>query len=215
MDDYDQLYAGTAHYFGHEPASILRRLGDRIPAGGRVLDVGTGQGRNALPLAQGGCRVTGIDPSARSIHEVGDRGRRAGLTLDLWCGGFEAYQAPAPFDAVLVLGLVQMLAHDDIATLGRRLSDWTATGGLLFLTAWHTGDPRLESLNASAEGIGPNSFRLDSGAVRTYLEPDQILTLVPDWEPVHHWEGLGPVHRHGDGPEEQHGVIELVARRPA
>jgi hypothetical protein len=30
---------------------------------------------------------------------------------------------------------------------------------------------------------------------------------------IHHQEGLSPKHRHGDGPVEQHGVVEAILKR--
>ena len=42
---------------------IGRQLGDQVAPGAAVLDVGSGQGTQALRLAGRGCRVTGIAPS--------------------------------------------------------------------------------------------------------------------------------------------------------
>ena len=37
---------------------------------GRVLELGVGTGRLALPLASGGCTVTGVDSSARMLEHL-------------------------------------------------------------------------------------------------------------------------------------------------
>jgi hypothetical protein len=60
------------------------------------------------------------------------------------------------------------------------------------------------------DSIGKHSFGDGQGNLRTYLEAGQILDLFVDYRVVHHWEGLGPEHRHGDGPLERHALIEAV-----
>ena len=65
------------------------------------------------------------------------------------------------------------------------------------------------------ERLGIRSFRSPDGdKYRLFLEKDEVLSLFFRWQPVHHWEGLGPVHRHGDGPAERHGEVEVVLVRP-
>jgi len=58
----------------------------------------------------------------------------------------------------------------------------------------------------------PGSFMRDNGRVRTFIAPGKILELFSGWKPIAHWGGLGPGHRHGDGPLERHGRFETVLR---
>src|SRR5256885_15607103 len=50
--------------------------------GKRVLDVGCGGGILAEALASEGARVTGIDPSERSLTAAREHAQRAGLVID-------------------------------------------------------------------------------------------------------------------------------------
>ncbi|MBU0740803.1 class I SAM-dependent methyltransferase [bacterium] len=213
MYDHDAAYAGYATCFGDRPEAILTASMGEIAPGGRVLDIGVGQGRNALPLARAGLRVTGIDPSAAAIEQVRDKAVAAGQEIALWRGEFGAYEPEAPFDAVLCFGLLQVLSRSQCASLIHRLHAWTEIGSLLMLTAWHVDDPSYERISDTWEKVGLHSFRNERGEHRTYLARGVIRNLIPGWEVLHHEEILGPVHGHGDGEEHRHGVIELVARR--
>lgn len=214
MPDYEEVYRTESAYFGDEPAPLLTRFADRIPNGDRVLDIGVGQGRHALFLARRGIEVVGIDRSAAAIETTRIMAEREQLPLTLWQGSFETFEPEQPFDAALVFGVLQEVSVE----LGQRLCEhvdrWTRPGGLLFLVAWHRDDPAFARLEQTAERIGPNSFRLPGGEVRTYLEPGEILERFAAWTPVHHVEGLSPEHRHGDGPPERHGWVELLAQKP-
>jgi SAM-dependent methyltransferase len=213
MYDYDAAYAEYAAYFGDEPETILTSFLGEIARGGRVLDIGVGQGRNALPAARAGLSVTGVDPSGVAIEQARERAAAAGVALDLWQGDVLDYEPTAPFDAVFCFGLMQVLSRSQCASLLHRLFAWTRRDSLLMLTTWHVDDPSYESIGETWERVGLHSFRNEAGEHRTYLARGVIRNLLPGWETLHHAEFLGPVHDHGDGERHRHGTIELVARR--
>jgi tellurite methyltransferase len=213
MTDFDSAYAGTPDLFGSEPTPLLSQYASHIPHGW-VLDVGVGQGRNALMLARLGYRVVGIDTSQVAVDECRRRVRSEGLSVEIArCSIFD-FQAPhASFQAVLLFGLLQMLSRPDIvrvATISDRL---LVPGGLLFVTAWHTDDPAHQRIKSEWLCIGSTSYRSADGEIRTYFGPGELPGLLPGWQLIHHTEGMGPIHRHGNGPPEQHGVVNLVAQK--
>ena len=82
------------------------------------------------------------------------------------------------------------------------------------MTAFTTADDGFASRRASgAVQAGRNSFADGRGGVRTYLDLGELPGLFPGFAVLHHWEGLGPEHRHGDSPPERHALSEVVLRR--
>jgi len=215
MSHYDTEYKKNPGLFGTEPSSLVVSHGLLIPAAGKVLDVGVGQGRNAIALARRGCQVTGIDPSEVAIATTAKNAQEAEVSLDLWNGSIWQYKAePAEFNAVLLFGLIQILTREHITDLVAWIEQTLAPAGLVFLTAWHVDDPRYAAIEEAWDEVGKNSFKGKDDEVRTYLDRGEILTLFQGWDVIHHWEGLGGEHRHGDSPPERHGRIEFVARKP-
>ncbi len=218
MSVYDQLYAGNENYFGENPHPMLLQFAGRIPSGGRVLDIGIGQGRNALPLARLGYRISGIDSSRAAIEQVEDfvdKGEAGpGSFETLWAGEFAEFDPQGgPFDAILVFGLMQILTRRECAGLIHRLHAWSAPGTVLMLTAWHVDDPLYDFYRTEWARDGLHSYRSADGQHRTFLARREILDLLPAWEVIHHREGLGQEHGHAGGQSHRHGEIELVAIR--
>lgn len=212
MHDYDTAYAESGDYFG-EPSRLLVDHVGLIPEGGRVLDIGVGQGRHAVTLAEKGCRVVGVDPSAVSIEQTRAAAAAAGVDVELHDASVFDLDVEGEFDAVLCFGLMQILSRSDCASLVHRIMNWTHHGSVLYLTAWHVDDPSYDVCRAEWEKVGLHSFRNAEGERRTYLARGVIRNLFRTWKTIHHSEHLGPPHRHGDGEEHRHGDIELVAVR--
>lgn len=211
---YDAAYT-QENWFGARESHLLERYRAQIPGQARVLDIGIGQGRNALPLARRGCRVTGLDTSEVAVKQVNNLARAEQLPLQALQLGFEDYDPAEPFDVVLCFGLLQMLPPDRAASLVERLRRWTHSGGTLFLIAWHVDDPGFAAYCESWERTGLRSFRSQDGKqFRTFLGPREILQFFRGWQVLHHREGLGPIHRHGEGQPERHGEVEVVLRKP-
>ncbi len=61
---------------------VIERVRAQLPAGdGRVLDVGAGTGRYAVPLAELGARVQAVEPNAAMAELLGEEARARGVTI--------------------------------------------------------------------------------------------------------------------------------------
>jgi len=69
-DMWNERYSEPGFAFGTEPNDFLREAFKYIPAGGRVLCLAEGEGRNAVFLAQQGYRVTAMDLSDVGLNKA-------------------------------------------------------------------------------------------------------------------------------------------------
>jgi 2-polyprenyl-3-methyl-5-hydroxy-6-metoxy-1,4-benzoquinol methylase len=209
---YDESYARVPEFFGAEPDELLVEHGALIGIDLPVLDVGAGQGRNALYVARLGHAVDALQPSATGARQIAETARATGLPVRVLQQGFEDFLHPAhAYGAVLAFGVIPDLTREQVGTFLDRARGWTARGGLLFLTGFTTEDPSLAHWREQNQ-VGAVSFVDGTGRIRTFLEPGEVLRLTRGFTPVFHREGLGPEHRHGDGPPERHGRFEVVLR---
>ncbi len=77
---FDKIYASATPNFSTKPNALLMAAVEGRPAG-RALDVGMGQGRNAVALAVNGWTVTGFDVSAEGLAVSKAQAARAGVQL--------------------------------------------------------------------------------------------------------------------------------------
>ncbi len=147
-DDYDAIYGGA---FDTEGA--VDRLVD-LAAGGRVLEFGVGTGRIAIPLAERGLDVWGIDGSPDMLKRLQDK--PGGEKVTPICGDFATSTADGKFDLVLLLvnTIYAMPTQEDQITCFANAAHHLAPGGRFVIEAWVPDPPRGEDLRLKARRLG-------------------------------------------------------------
>lgn len=210
-EKFDVNYSRHKNYFGDTPEEILVKYVDKIHAGSCVLDIGAGQGRHSFYLAEKDCIVDAVDSSQAAIDILRKQQHKNIHHIE---SDISKFNSPSNYySAILLFGIIQILTWEEINDLIKNVKLWTQNSGHVFVTAFGKDDDKYKNCKSNWNEIGINSFESDDKRVRTFLECDQILELFNGFKIVHHWEGLGKKHRHGDGAIEQHSMIELVARK--
>jgi SAM-dependent methyltransferase len=84
-----------------EVTKILALAGIAAPEGRTALDLCCGPGRHAVPLARRGMRVTGVDRTRFLLDRAQERGRLAGVSIELVEADMRDFQRPAAYDLAL------------------------------------------------------------------------------------------------------------------
>jgi len=214
MDEWDDLYRETKDYFGAGPDPSLEEYAELLDPSRTVLDIGCGQGRNTLYLAHRGFTVDALDPSRVALDQLTKAADESGVSVQTIHGTFEDLgEVCRDYGGILVFGLIPVLYRSEVNGLVSAVRNHLGDGGILFITAFGTWDPDCTSLRVEESPVDRHLSRSPRDRGRTYLEPGELASLFPNFELVHSWEGLTPVHRHGDGPLERHGRAEAVLRR--
>jgi SAM-dependent methyltransferase len=117
-----------------------------VLAGGRVLEVGVGSGRVAVPTALAGVPVVGVDPSAVMLELARTRAAEHDLDLDLVQGDMRALPELGRFRLVTVPFRAFLHLRDDRERLAvlRSLRARLEPGGSLAFDVFHPARPDIE-----------------------------------------------------------------------
>ncbi|MDH7486926.1 MAG: class I SAM-dependent methyltransferase [Anaerolineae bacterium] len=96
-------------HFAHFREQLTWAMAQVAWEGQRVLDVGTGKGRFAIPCAQAGARVTAIDISGEMLAQARQRAQQAGLSPCFVQG--DAEHLPFSSQAFDVVSCMESLMH--------------------------------------------------------------------------------------------------------
>ena len=215
MPTFDDRYRTTRNVLGSGPDRIIEMYAALMSPVLPVLDVGAGQGRNTFYLARWGFTVDAVEPAASGAAAIAEVVEGEGIPVRVHTCGFEDFEGePAGHAGILLIGTTQVLSRDGIASLFERADAWTASRGLVFVTAFTVDDSRYEFHEREWSEVGHHSFAGPDGEVRTYLDPDELKSFFNGYKVVHYREGPGPEHSHGNGSVERHSLVEAVFRKP-
>jgi len=173
---WDQKYARSTFIYGKSPAPFLAENYHYIPFQGSVLDMGMGEGRNAVFMAQKGYNVTGVDLSSVAVKKSYLLAQEFGVKIKGVVASLKDYKIPpSSFDAIICFYWVDRSMVD-------KIKNWLKPGGILIYEAYTI---REKEKLKSRKGI----LNADH-----YLKEQELLKLFPGMrvlkyeEPLHEKE---------------------------
>lgn len=136
---YDRIY-GARFVPDAAVAALAAAAG-----GGPVLELGVGTGRLAIPLAERGLRVDGIEASTAMIERL--RAQPGGDRVDVFQVDLDGFALPRRDYAVAVCAVSTLFMLPDATAQGRCISAAAlhlAPGGLLFIEAFRPNPLRFD-----------------------------------------------------------------------
>ncbi|MEX0864785.1 MAG: class I SAM-dependent methyltransferase [Acidimicrobiia bacterium] len=190
--DWDHRYSGDHIWSGNPNHSLVAELTGVSP--GRALDVGAGEGGDAIWLAEQGWKVTASDISQRALDRLAAEGDRHGLEIETHrtdANDFAAFETGV-FDLVTAHYVPIQRTPDNRAM--RNLLEAVAPGGTLLVVSHD-----LEPKHPSAESEHGQPYDPDA-----YLQVADFIDVLqdsPEWEiKTHEWrarpEGKPSPHIH-------------------
>ena len=172
MDDYDastygervaDIYDEQHGYLEGSETDLLAELA----RGGRVLELGVGTGRVALPLAARGLEVHGIDASPAMIERL--RAKPGGEAVIVHAGDFADVGADGTFSLVYVVfnTFFALLSQDEQVRCFRNVAERLADGGVFLVEAFvpnpsiYVGGQAVRAVNITTDVVNLHAARHD------------------------------------------------------
>lgn len=185
---WNERYAGMQQLWSGHPNATLVAETQSLPAG-RALDVGCGEGADALWLAEQGWQVTALDVSQVALDRARAEAAARHMSVNwLHAGLVEAALPPGSFD--LVSAQYPALPRTVENTAEQALLAAVAPGGMLLIV--HHPAPTSEE--ATAHGFNPDDY-VSPGQVAALLDDDWQVE-VDETRPRHVATGAGSHHTH-------------------
>ena len=196
------FYCEAADYFnkkyGMSATHSAVRAAEGIVPVGKVLDMGCGQGRNALYLGLKGFDVTAVDNNPHAVQNVEELARIEELNVRAFEYDLNAANIQENFDYMVATVVFMFLMPRYVPDVIANMKEHTNPGGYnLIVSAMDTEDIPCPM---------PIPFKFSEGELREYYK---------DWELVEYKEELGSMHAKDEfGNPIQFKFVTMLAKKP-
>lgn len=136
LTEYDSRYDAPSFYWGLRPNELCYEILKRKPCPCRVLDIGCGEGKDAVFLARNGYQVTGFDASKSGLDKAMRLAAQGGVSVDFFQANLLDYQLKRDYDVIFSSGVLHYLPEKARRPFIDQLKAHTPPGGLHVLNVF-------------------------------------------------------------------------------
>ena len=166
---YDQRYRQEEYYWGFQPSDLCYLVLKSMPPIGRLrlLDLGCGEGKDAVFFARNGYDVTAFDLAESGIEKTVKLAEQIGVEVNAFVADINAFRLDTQFDIIYSNGVLNYIPPERRKAVFENYQRYTADNGINILSAFIT-KPFIESSPEKET----NSFMWHSG---------ELFSLYRDW----------------------------------
>jgi len=211
LKKFNSVYTSRNCYYGLELRNEFTDYFSKIDiAGHKALDLGCGEGRYSLYLAEKRCSVTAIDRSSAGISKLKKKADKNKLLIHAEVSDIENFVLKENEYDIIVMATV--LDH-----LSERLREQTIKGinhalkpnGIAYLNVFTIEDPGYQLVKDKSKS--PDNISDTAECMEYYFQPNELKKSFADLTVIYYYEGVEPDLSHGQ-PHE-HGWACLLAKK--
>lgn len=191
---FDKLYKEMDGLLwkGEASKKYLDILIDRLTKG-KILDLGAGEGGDAIYLAKKGFEVTAVDISGAALKKLSKWAKKENVAVNVEVADLEDYQIRESYDGIISFAAIHFLPKDRIENLIKNMKEKTNKGGINIILVFREGD--------SSQG----KFRM------YYFKDGELKEYYKDWKVILYkeYENLDTAH----GKPHTHKIALIIAEK--
>ena len=215
-DTFNTFYGNpdAPFYYGIAPTAELKTFLEerKYPHTGEAIDIGCGEGRNALFLAQYGFHVHAVDQSSHGIHKLENYARSHNVAnIRYSIADIRTFPLEASFyDVIVAVTILDHLNEEDGKRVASSILSALKPGGLIYLEVFTIHDPGAtdQSQNDQADEISETA-----GFIKHYFDDNELATWFSELEIERYEEVMKYDTSHG--APHYHGIARLIGTKPS
>ncbi len=145
-DKYESQYREQREVCGQPFPEIAGFFESYDKQAARILDLGCGQGRDALMVARHGHSVLGIDSSKTGIRQMLEEAEAEGLDVEGVVADVTQYAMEGSYDAILLDRVLHMLEEEKRVRLLKQALQHVTPDGFILIADMPSTKPPLRSV---------------------------------------------------------------------
>ena len=136
--NYEKWYEGDTYYWGLEPGHFLEELIELCPPSSdkKVLDIGCGEGKDAVYMAQKGYDVTAFDLTENGIRKTLVLAEMRNVNINAYVDDINTFSIDEQFDLIYSTGTVQYIFEENKKSFFDKLNKITKKNGIVYINVF-------------------------------------------------------------------------------
>ncbi len=167
---YDQRYDRDEYYWGFQPSVMCYTVLQYMPPVKRLrlLDVGCGEGKDAVFFARNGYDVTAFDLAEKGVEKTKRLAERCGVYINVFTADVKEFRLNTEFDIVYSNGVLDYIPPEFRNEIFSNYKEFTTENGINILSAF-VRKPFIDLIPYT----GKHTYQWLSG---------ELFTLYHDWK---------------------------------
>jgi len=197
--DFNPFYSSHPNYYGLKPSQGLSEFLESCSLKtGKALDLGCGQGRDSIYLAQVGFTVLSLDSSSVGIESLVRVATEMHLDIECRAQDIALYEFPREtFDIVIASTILDHLKYEDLINVTQGIIRTLKLGGFAYILIFTTDDIGYVQKQEGIED-SENQPSETSAAIQHYFAPNELCELFKEAKVVQYLETKFLSTSHGD-----------------
>lgn len=202
--DFDYFYSKQKSYFGESPSDgLVAMLKEHNVNIGKALDIGAGEGRNSIYLAQLGFNVTSIEPTKDGSNKIIDKANKLNLKINVLNCDYLTDNSKEKYDFIIAGTSLDHMEKEYLDKAIEKLKESLNLGGLVYIVVFTQDDPGyLKYLDNASEC---------SNFIKHYFSKNELKEYFKEFDIIYYDEYIKPDNSHGK--PHIHGKAKLIARK--
>ena len=183
--------------FSNKPNSTITEFEHLIGNSSKVLEVGCGEGQNAIYLARQGHHVDAFDLSEHGIAKLKHICELSNVQVNAFVADLTTYQFEQCYDMITCFGTLHFVEKSEWKRFIHNAKEYTNIGGIHIIQIFTDTVPASEDIAPFAIGLAKD---------------EEIKELYSDWE-ILQFKSYVFEDEHPNVPKHLHASNKIVARK--
>lgn len=178
-----------------KPSEEIVNLSNTLPKNSKILDMGCGEGRNALFLAKKGFTVDAFDVSESGIEKLNHIAKNMKIKINAWVQDIGSYEFDKKYDFIISHGVLHLMKRKIWEKTITEMKANTNINGVNVVAVFTDKIPPTPDLAEFMKGL---------------FKEDEIKNLYNDWK-IELYEAFVFDDEHPGGVKHTHPLNKIVA----
>lgn len=210
---WEKEYRNVDSLWGFKPNGILSQYVGMLPDNGEVLDIGIGEGRNALFFAAQGFVVEGIDISETAVERCLELSKEHNLNVDAKIQDITSFEIePNKYSLIILSNVLNFFPDNEIKNIIDKVKNGLQKNGLVYINVFDDKEPGRKKAPERYEQLAEHTFYKESSNMFLhYFTRSELEGFFTDYKTISLSQSYSLDITHGQ--PHFHSTLEIMSQK--